>query len=149
MPILTKHHLYVLKQLQGTSAKLWCMILAIRDSFWDKSNIYVQFITEQVGTKTECVYGRNRVRDCMILLQENMAVFILLGEKIILLPESYSSPSLQIPMPNHANFLITRITFLRAGIMHPIIASRSITQVQMMLKVWLGEAFLIPFLECD
>jgi hypothetical protein len=51
--------------------------------------------------------------------------------------------------PSHANFLILSITILLAGIMHSIIASGSITQVQMVPEDWPGEAVLILCLERD
>jgi hypothetical protein len=58
MLTLMKHHLYVLKQLRGTSAKLQYMILVIGDGSWDKNNVYVQFRMDQGEPRQNvCIWG--------------------------------------------------------------------------------------------
>jgi hypothetical protein len=98
--------------------------------------MYMCGLEQSKGEPRQCVYmGGIESGIVSFFYKKNMRVFILLGEKIILLPESYTSPLLQMAMPSHENFLILRITILLARIMHPIIAS--------------GEAVWIPCLKHD
>jgi hypothetical protein len=84
------------------------MILVIGDSFWDKSNVYAQFGTEQgVDQDRVCVYGGNRVRDCMILLQGKYdGIYTTERENNLAARVLYFS----FTADGHANFLILRIT---------------------------------------
>jgi hypothetical protein len=112
--------------------------------------MYMCGLEQSKGEPRQCVYmGGIESGIVSFFYKKNMRVFILLGEKIILLPESYTSPLRQMAMPSHANFLIPRITILLARIMCPIRVLGSITQVWMMPKDWLGEAVLILCLEYD
>jgi hypothetical protein len=147
-----KHCLYALKQLRGTSAsKALAYDSGNRQQFLGQKRCICAVLEQSKGEPRQCVCISGGIESGIVssFYMENMRVFILLREKIISLPESYTLPLLYMALPSYANFLILRIIILLARIMHPIIASGSITQVRVMPKDWPSEAILILCLKCD